>query len=198
MPRLAKSFLSNRDFGYYSSIGMKPENNGHSEFVPLVRKHSLVINRALLAGIVIFITAVSPVFAQAGGEVVDVKVTHYESTLGRKAPPDLITLMLRVVDEHGHEFQGTSRLTESGAKAWLRDGLERQVLLIRLYIELFPTVELDTQRLSTNAKIDPEKAQGYVPLGDIVAVAGKCESGRLFYDDCIRKVLKSRSVLKKR
>ena len=57
--------------------------------------------------VALFVFAAIPAFAQAGGEVVDVKVTHYESTLGRKAPPDLITLMLRVVDEHGHEFQGT-------------------------------------------------------------------------------------------
>jgi len=62
--------------------------------------------------------AAVPTFAQAGGEMVDVKVLHVASSIGVKTPPDQITLKLRVVDEQGHEARGTSELSKSGVKRW--------------------------------------------------------------------------------
>jgi hypothetical protein len=61
---------------------MKPPSAGHSEVLPLLRKHLPLISRALLAGAVILSAALTSAFAQAGGEVVDVKVTHVASSIG--------------------------------------------------------------------------------------------------------------------
>src|SRR5207249_1528755 len=100
-----------------------------------------------------FVFAAIPASAQAGGEVADVnmKVTHITSSIGAKTPADRIdlTLRLRVVDEAGHEASGTARFVDDGefhsvlseerksasnVKRWLKDGPERRLLLIELYI----------------------------------------------------------------
>src|SRR5439155_2660902 len=92
--------------------------------------------------------AANPCFAQAGGEVQDVNVTHFVSSIGAPTPPDEIELRLRVVDEKGHEFRAVidSRNTcahdvlfgreyhcssdlKDGAKRWLAGGEGRRLLL---------------------------------------------------------------------
>ncbi len=140
--------------------------------------------------------AAGPAFAQAGGEVVDVKVLHVVSSIGAPTPPDEIQLRLRVVDERGHAFTQVftnnkadvlfdplSRLrepstpplvllNESDANRWLAGGEERRRLLIDLYISMFQRLDEDVARgriASTNARIDRQKAQGYVTLADIAA-----------------------------
>src|SRR5262249_54934749 len=100
--------------------------------------------------VALLLFAATPAFAQAGGEVVDVRVTHVVSSIGAPTPPDQIQLLLlRVVDERGHAFTqafgslGTTlddllksaksasvSLTESDVKRWLAGGEERRLLLI--------------------------------------------------------------------
>jgi len=150
--------------------------------------------------VALFVFAAIPAFAQAGGEVVDVKLIHVVSSIGAPTPPDEIQLRLRVVDERGHAFTQVftnsvadlladplsrllkpstpppsplARLTESDAHRWLAAGEERRRLLIDLYISMFQRLDEDVARgriVSTNARIDREKAQGYVTLADIAAV----------------------------
>ena len=159
-----------------------------------------------------FVFAAIPAFAQAGGEVADVnmKVTHITSSIGAKTPADRIdlTLRLRVVDEAGHEASGTARFVDDGefhsvlseerksasnVKRWLKDGPERRLLLIELYISMFKQLDsavADGRIASTDARIVPEKAQEYVPLAEIAAVA-KCQQ-KFSSSSCIRSLLKKR------
>ena len=127
--------------------------------------------------VALFVFAAIPAFAQAGGEVVDVKLIHVVSSIGAPTPPDEIQLRLRVVDERGHAF--TQVFTNSVADlladplSRLAAGEERRLLLIDLYIAMFQRLDEDVARgriVSTNARIDREKAQGYVTLADIAAV----------------------------
>ena len=152
-----------------------------------------------IAFVALCLFGASPSFAQAGGEVVDVKVTHVVSSIGAPTPPDEIQqLRLRVVDARGHEFTAafgsdatsacanllnprsgrvdycsTELKGPDAARRWLAGGEERRLLLIDLYISMFQQLDEGVARgriASTNARIDPSKAQGYVTLADIAAV----------------------------
>src|SRR5947207_121492 len=162
---------------------MNVKDDRHSEFVHL--DGTSVLFRLLFAGAVVLAAAAVPVFAQAGGEVVDVKVTHVVSSIGAPTPPDDIQLRLRVVDEHGHAFtqvftnnvadllaDSLSRLlkpsippfaplNESDAQRWLAGGEERRLLLIDCYISMFQRLDEVVARgvvVSTNARIEPKAA----------------------------------------
>lgn len=133
----------------------------------------------------LFLIAAGPAFAQAGGEVIDAKVTHFESSIGAPTPPDEVKLRLRVVDERGHDFTWDYELNESDAKRWLAEGEERRLLLIDHYISMFQQLDADVARgkiAPADAKIDQKKAQGYITLADIAAVvksraAAKADAG---------------------
>jgi hypothetical protein len=121
----------------------------------------------------LFVFAANSALAQAGGEVLEVKITHVVSSISAPTPPDQVEqLRLRVVDEHGHELrvlfgacsilqifhpevECLTQLESDALNHWLAGGEERRLLLMDHYISMFQRLDEDVARgkiVSTNAR----------------------------------------------